>query len=70
VFFIAGKKSDVDSFCNEKPLEKRGGFIVKTVLKILAAVGSALLLLKGLQVLIDVIYEEGNRRYITVDEEE
>ncbi len=43
---------------------------MKTVLKILAAVGSALLLLKGLQVLIDVIYEEGNRRYITVDEEE
>ncbi len=43
---------------------------MKTILKILLAVGSALLLLKGLQVLINVIYEQNNRRYITVDEEE
>lgn len=43
---------------------------MKTILKILLAVGSALLLLKGLQVLIDVIYEQSNSRYITVDEEE
>lgn len=43
---------------------------MKTVLKILLAVGSALLLLKGLQVLIDVIYKQSNSRYITVDEEE
>ncbi len=43
---------------------------MKTVLKILLAVGSALLLLKGLQVLIDVIYEQSNRRYITVEEDE
>ena len=43
---------------------------MKTFLKISAVAGSVLLLLKALQVLIDIIYEQSNQRYIVVDEEE
>lgn len=43
---------------------------MKNILKVLTAVGFALLLLKGLQVLINVIYEQSNSRYITVNDEE
>ncbi len=42
---------------------------MKTLLKIIAIAGSAALLFKAVQVLIDVIYEQSNRRYITVEDD-
>jgi len=43
---------------------------MKKILKALAVIGSILLFLKGLQILIDVIYEQSNRRYITIEDDE
>lgn len=42
---------------------------MKTFLKILTVAGAVVLLFKAIQVLIDVMYEQSNRRYITVDDE-
>lgn len=43
---------------------------MKKFLKVMAILGSALLFFKALHLLIDVIYEQSNSRYITVEDDE